>query len=1852
MTYKPIKTFDMKNLLYFIITTLLFTVSCKSKKSDSALLDVAKDQELLDEYFMAATVGVISTSDELRYVLKEPLANKIDDATLQKVVTLSPSAPGKVSISNNTIITYTPSEPLNPNATYTVSLNLKSLDSKRFDKNIEYQIKTFAQDMKVEREGLIINDDESVSILLGVKTADRVDAEKLKSCFNSDASSIEIIERNPTDYELEFRFAGGMKKESFISYDGTNIGCEAKEKVELFDLNTKDFGVVYTHHNSDDKTFNIFFSQKLNKQMDLTGLLKVQNQDASYTVKNNVLTIFLGEIRDQELVKINIDKNIRSAEGKTLMTDHSFDINLQVDSPDAQFVSDGNYFPSEGDFKIPIKTRALEKLRVVVIEIKQENVMHYLAWQSLAYADYYNLRMYGKPVYDQIVNLNQGIRDNEGWTVHGIDLSARIQKNPGSIYHISMEFGPENTTLSCKKELKKYKFNSKIPNNDYFTIRDNYYNDYYGYYEDYDWQENNNPCKLAYYLNKQPTHKLFICSDYSVIAKKAGKSYHIALTKLMDLSNVSDADVTLYSLQAEKIASQRTSSDGFVKFENIRDDAAVLKVEKGKQITYLALDPNESNTLTEFDISGERSETDTEFFAYTDRDVWRPGDSIYVDLMVNKADSDLPDGMPLVMTFYNVDNMIIDEQIQTINLNNKQIYSFRLSTPSNAKTGNYRCMFQIGPKSIRKNIRVETIKPNTAEVIYTFQDLVDKTIYSDHISGSVQAKYLTGFEISKAKIKAIARGKKLVQPFSEYKDFSFDVMDNTSYDNNFDIMDVVTNEKGSASFNGNQELKSFNSPINVSIETETILPGGGTNKEGKSIIVSPFESYIGAKKKEGTGWNGNFTFAENVDVSIVNLTNKGKLNARSNSVSYILRQHISSWWVDKYRLRSSGNFVNADYWKDVPQGIGNITITGKGKITFPKGKLGKGAYKLTMTDEASGHTTQVYFTVYDGIESIPGAQPYIVEFQTDKDAYKTNDPIKVMLPDMDGAKALISIERGNRVITQSWHNLGKSNNVITLTSDQNWAPNVYIHVTIMQPYKNENNDLPLRMYGIKHIKMDGSHSELKPVATIPDRLESNKTYSFTVSESEGRSMEYTLAMVDEGLLNLTGFSTPDPARHFNGKFPLLVKTWDIYKYLIAYFKGKFAGIISIGGDDAYNPDAIAEINRFKPVAIHQGPFKIAKGGKNTHTIHIPNYIGKVRLMVVACNENNFGKLEKFIPVKNPLMVQSQFPRTLNVSDKLQLPVTILRDDAAISSANLTAKADGSMVKGFTASKALTFNGKNQLSQIYDIEVQNKTGKLSVEMGISGGGKSMKEITDILINYPNSYESSITKNIIDPSQKLSYTIKAKGYQEVFTSKIMVSGLKVPNFTQYAEDLIDYPYGCLEQTTSAGFGQLYLDKVISLDPKENKKRMENLQAAINKITRYQQSSGKFNYWDGTYYHAWSDIYAGNFMVEMKRLNYLPNKSDMLERWLSAHVTTANNWALAEVTNDYTYESESIAQAFRLFVLAKGGKPAKSAMNRFVSSNKSKNPLTWWLIAGSFQISGYDSKAKEYVAKAESLQINYDENRSYNTFGDKGRDWAIIVEVLSYMDTEKKKLENYYDQMVEVLNKMSWTSTQTKGFAFIAAYKYFGQSLNMVGKVDYTISGLSGGTKSFQHSAYEPKIITIDKASLGKPINIQNKGKGKLYVYQTDRYIDNNLSKAAESSNLGLKVDYYNATKKQSGISGVSIGDDIIINVTVSNPSAIEISDLALNLKMPAGWELINPRLYETSKSKSGEYFNYQDFKDDRVYTFFSLRPGSNQNYSFKAKAAFTGDFYMPSVSCEHMYKGTIYARTDTKRTGVGK
>ncbi len=1836
----------MKNFIFSLLALSCLVISCGKNNKD--LLNPAKDQELLSQHFSAATVGVISANSNLQYVLISPVSQEISEDELQNVIKLNPNVKGKVSLVNHTILTFVPDEPLASNKAYTINIDMKKLDDQRYEDVIVYQIKTLFQDLSVSRDGILIGDDGAQTYLLTVRTADKADTDKLLNCIVTDADNKTITEIGSNEYQVSLVWNQGVKSSSSISYDGKAIGSTSKNDISLYTLKKNTFNVIDFKYNAAKKEYNIYFSQLLRRQMDMTGLITVNDKNAEYTIKDNLLTIFLANVSDKSKVEIKLNTGIRSNEGLALPETQSFTINIEDELPAIQFVNSGHYFPSDGAFKIPVKTRALEKMRLAVIEIKPENVKHYLAWNTMDYTDYYTLRKFGKPVFDEVVLLNQGIKDDDGWMVHGIDLSQKVKRNPGSVYHIAMEFAPEYTTLACKDKLSKYNYSGNIPNMDYFKFKDSYYRDYFYYNEDYDyWEDRKNPCKLGFYYNQYITEGLFICSDYSIIAKKAGNTYHIALSRLNDLSLVANAKVSIYNMQGERIEEKTTDANGFAVFDKIYEDVTIVEVKNHNQITYLTLDAEQSNSLTEFDISGERSEEETAFYIYTDRDIYRPGDSIFVNFMVNNSAIDMPKGLPLAMSFYDLDNMVLDKQIQTLNPDNKLIYSFVLHTQAQAKTGVYRCIFQIGPKKLRKNIRIETIKPNTTEVLYRYDKESNKTIYGDVVSGQIHARYLSGFDLANGYISASAKISKLASPFPGYNNYHFNVYDDDQA-TNINLYTLTTDAKGRGSFRSDISFKKYGTPVKMYVETETTLPDGGMSKEGSSITISPFNTYVGAVKRNGSGWNGTYNLHENISIDLVSVTDKGTLNGTSSTISYKLQKAVDSWWVEKYRYSALGNYISSATWKDMDHD--NTTFTSKGNISLGK-SLESGVYLLTMIDNKSNHSTQVYFSIIDQSSRDSGSESFLVDFEIEKESYKTGEDVKLKLPAIKDGKALISIERGSKVLEQKWVNLSNKKSSVELTSKSDWAPNVYIHVTVVQNYLQQDNDMPLRMYGVKYLRMDKSKQSLTPVTDIPATLESNKKYTFNVSEKEGRPMEYTIALVDEGLLGLTGFKTPNPDRHFNGKFPLLVKTWDIYQNLIAWFNGTFAGIISIGGDDAYNPDAIAEINRFKPVVMHLGPYKLGDKGKNNHTITMPNYVGKLRMMIVAVNHDNFGSFEKLIPVKNPIMVQTQLPRSLNVTDKVKLPVSIFRDDKSISAFNLTTKADATFVKGLPASTNLSFNGKDLMTHIINMDVQNKVGHLKLDIGAQAGTKSMTESTDIMVNYPHAYESEGKKHVVEKGKSISLKISPKGYKEVFTSDIIISGIKVPDFTKYADELIQYPYGCLEQITSKGYGMLYLDKVLTLEPKEEKERLNHLQNVLFEVSKLQQDDGKFKYWENGYYDGWADVYVGNFLVEMNSLKQLGMYKDMLDKWLSGQVSLANNWALSNISSSYLYENESLIQAFRLYTLAKANKSAKSGLNRFVTNSEAKNPLTWWLIAGAYQLGGFDTKAKEYMDKAESLQMQDDVNdwNSYS-FGSKARDLAVTVEILSYIQPSKKKMDHYYDAMVEACNQTSWASTQTMGFAFIAAYKYFGKSLEVNKKVKYDISGLANGNKSYTHSSFDPKVVRIRSTDWNKIIKITNQGDGQLYIYQNTRFIDNVTEKAENAEGLQLAVEYFNATNNTAGLDGIRLGDDIVISVTVANQLPIDQTHLALNYKVPSGWELINPRLYETNSQTNTNGIQYQDYRDDRVYTFLELKAGGRKTIRFKAKATFSGDFYMPAISFQHMYQADVSAATATGRVRI--
>ncbi len=240
-------------------------------------------------------------------------------------------------------------------------------------------------------------------------------------------------------------------------------------------------------------------------------------------------------------------------------------------------------------------------------------------------------------------------------------------------------------------------------------------------------------------------------------------------------------------------------------------------------------------------------------------------------------------------------------------------------------------------------------------------------------------------------------------------------------------------------------------------------------------------------------------------------------------------------------------------------------------------------------------------------------------FTTDKEKYNVGEKAVVSFPSSEGGRALVSLENGSKVVQTYWVPTKKGETQMEIPVTGKMAPNVYIHITLLQPHATTANDSPIRLYGIVPIEVVDKNTILQPQIAMPDVLRPEQKTTIKVSEKNGKPMTYTLAVVDEGLLDLTRFKTPNAWDAFYAKEALGVKTWDIYDDVIGAYGGKINQVFSIGGDADLGGGKAKKANRFKPVVMYFGPFTIGKGQTRLHDIKLPKYIGSVRTMVVAAN---------------------------------------------------------------------------------------------------------------------------------------------------------------------------------------------------------------------------------------------------------------------------------------------------------------------------------------------------------------------------------------------------------------------------------------------------------------------------------------------------------------------------------------------------------------------------------------------------------------------------------------------------------
>ena len=1046
--------------------------------------------------------------------------------------------------------------------------------------------------------------------------------------------------------------------------------------------------------------------------------------------------------------------------------------------------------------------------------------------------------------------------------------------------------------------------------------------------------------------------------------------------------------------------------------------------------------------------------------------------------------------------------------------------------------------------------------------------------------------------------------------------------------------------------------------LNATLTTRVFEPGGDASIYSQTVPFSPFTSYVGINLNQP---KGKYIETDKDHVfDIVTVNDQGQPVNRSNLEYKIYRISWSWWWENGEE--SFGTYINNS--SITPVASGNLQTTGgktsfKFRINYPDW----GRYLVYVKDRESGHATggTVYIDWPDWRGRSNKTDPSgikMLAFSLDKDSYEIGETATAIIPAAAGGRALVSLENGSTVLQQQWLEVSDQGDTkLTFKITPEMAPNVYLHISLLQPHAQTVNDLPIRMYGIAPVFVTNRQTILQPQIKMPEVLRPETDFNVTVSEKSGKPMTYTLAIVDDGLLDLTNFKTPDPWNEFYAREALGIRTWDMYDDVLGASGGRYSSLFSTGGDASLKP-ADAKANRFKPVVKFIGPFYLAKGKQQTHTLKLPMYVGSVRAMVVAGQDGAYGNAEKTAFVRTPLMLLSTLPRVLSTQEEITVPVNVFAMENQVKNVTVSLEASGAGVQ-ITGNRqqSLTFDQPGDQLAYFTLKTGSKTGKATIHLTASGNGQQTKETIEIEVRNPNPVVTLRNSQWIEAGQEaeLSYTLAGSSSAN---NQVQLEVSRIPSvdISRRFDFLYNYQHHCTEQLTSKALPLLFVSQFKAVDEQEAEKIKTNVQEAIRQIYARQLPNGGFVYWPGNAVaDEWITSYTGMFLTLAQEKGYAVHPN-VLNKWKRFQRAAAQNWRMPQEASNWQIWQSELQQAFRLYTLALAGAPEYGAMNR-MKEQPGLSIQAKWRLAAAYALTGKMKPAGELVYNAETTVIPYS---SINLiYGSSDRDEAMILETLILMKRDRDALQQA-KKVSQNLAQENWFNTQSTAFALMAMGRLAEQ---LSGTLDFTWNwnGKQQPAVKSAKAVFEKEIATSPKSGT---VSVKNKGKGALSVDLITRTQLLNDTLPAIADNIRLDVKYTDMAGSPISVEDIRQGTDFMSAVTLSNISGTsDYSNLALTHIIPSGWEIYNERMIvpEASSSNSNEAntpessadkYTYKDIRDDRVLTYFDLRRGESKTFTVRLQATYAGNFILPAIQCEAMYDAAVQARTKAGRTTVSR
>lgn len=1529
------------------------------------------------------------------------------------------------------------------------------------------------------------------------------------------------------------------------------------------------------------------------------GLVELQGAVRSYVqVQDKRLCVYF-EGRSEDLT-LTLDKGIKNAAGEALGQDAVFTFTLNEDKPAVEIPLQGCILPDKDRLILPFRAVNLSAVEVRVVKIYEKNVLMFLQDNDLGGNS--ALRRSGRLVYRGDIPLDAS-KDLHRWNSHSIDLSGLLKQEPGAIYRIRLSFRLDQSLYGGKEPMLNPAAPSGKPTEEDEAQWDQpspYYwdNDYD--WDAYDWNEADDPTKASYYMDSDrfPSVQL-LSSDLGLVAEYAGgQQIWVATTDILSAQPVSGASVEVYDFQLQQIGSGKTDGKGLVTIPVQRQPFAVV-AKAGGSVAYLKVNAGNERSLSRFDVGGQVLQKGLKGFVYGERGVWRPGDTMHLTLLLDDKGKSLPEGHPATLEVYTPEGQFYSRLVRQ---GTDGFYSFDVPTKADDPTGYWNAYFKVGGSTFHKILHIETVKPNRLKITTSYPSVLEA---GKTITVRTQADWLSGGAAQFAPVEARMTLRRMKDsPFKGFEKYSFN--DPSS---NFSSAEHPL-FKGKLDGNGQGSVsvplpEAAYAPgmLQAFVVTSVSEPGGDESFTTETLPYSPYSAYVGIRVPDGDYLETDKD--QTIGLAVVDANGK---RVKGHKVEYAVFKTGWNWWWESPGQGELDAYVSGPSVRKICSGIltsGTQDVNFILRENYPEW----GRYLILARDVNSGHVSGRVVTVdwpeYRGRADRRDPESLtMLSFSTDKPAYKAGEKATVYIPAAPGGKALVSLENGAGVLAREWVSTGNQDTPWTFTVEPGMAPNIYVHITLLQPYGNTVNDLPLRLYGVQRVKVENPASHLEPVLEMPATLHPEEPFEVKVKEKSGRPMTYTLAIVDEGLLDITAFKTPDPWSQMYQTEALGVKTWDLFDQVIGAFSGKFSPLAAIGGDE----DAIRNArkdNRFNPVVLFQAPRTLEKG-TDVLKLELPQYVGSVRVMLIAGHEGAYGNAVKTVPVQNPLMVVTTLPRVLGCGESISVPVNVFAMEDGVQEATVTIKADGPVKLSGPATQTVRFNGKGDQLVHFALQATDGEGTAHVSVQASGGGHKASE--DIALPVRNA-QPEIT-------QVERFTLQPGQSRALNGGTLQLAGFPALDARQLYLTMRDYPYDCAEQLSARG---LTLLELLPLLPEADAARAKELiPELIGRLYARQGADGGFSYWGGGPSGTWVSSMAGHFLTLAQKDGFEVN-AGVLKAWKGFQQKQSLLYRSVE-GNEYLQMDE----AYRLYTLAAAGSANQAGMNRLRESNKLGQNARYMLSA-AYAMAGKGQTAGTLL---DGVGREFPEYTPYNlTYGTALRDRMVALDALVLNGRVADALALAGESL-----SAGHLSTQESAFTAVA-YRHLYDKLPTAG-IKAEVNGKEVGSAG--------SMLSVPATG-----SVKNTAEGALYC--TLLTVSREPLSKAVSNGLKLEVKYTdeNGALLLPGSYPIQQGMRIHATVKVTSTLPRDLENLALSLPVPSGWEIVNQRLTgETSQ----EGYDHLDIRDDRANWFFALPAGRYKTFTLQMRAAYEGSYFWPSVVCEAMYEPAVNAATASGQTTV--